>query len=292
MPIARLIADTEQLETRLRNPPDWLIDAGVAFEPIEVEDGVFELEWGAEHDPAILPRLLDEVIGASAALITDGSFDVPDLFISDMDSTMIQQECIDELADYAGLKEQISQITERAMQGELDFEEALRGRVQLLAGLDEGAIQRCLDERIQPMPGARTLVQTLRDHDCHTVLVTGGFYHFADPVAAQLGFEQVVANGLEVKDGALTGELDGPIVDSSVKRSTLNSELAKLGMGAVSLATGDGANDIPMLQSADYGIAYKAKPKAKQASNGWVDQGDLTSVLKLLGIHEDDWVQN
>ena len=218
---------------------------------------------------------------------------LPGLFVSDMDSTMIGQECIDELADFAGLKTQIAAITERAMQGELDFEAALRERVGLLAGLDEGAIARCLAERIRSMPGAKTLVATLKAKGCHTVLVTGGFHQFADPVAAELGFERVVGNRLEVQGGQLTGGLSGPIVDSSGKHAVLVEESARLGLGRsagrASLATGDGANDIPMIEAACYGIAYHAKPKARAAAHGWIDRGDLTDVLRLLGIPQSEW---
>jgi phosphoserine phosphatase len=122
------------------------------------------------------------------------------------------------------------------------------------------------------------------------VLVTGGFHHFADPIAEQLGFDRVVANRLEIGDGKLTGALDGPITDSHVKRATLLAEVETLGEGAISLATGDGANDIPMLEAATYGIAFRAKPKARAAADGWVDRGDLTSVLQLLGIPREQWV--
>ena len=212
------------------------------------------------------------------------------LIIADMDSTMITVECIDELADYAGIKPQIAAITERAMQGELDFESALRERVALLEGLSESAIEQCLAERIKPMEGARTLVETLRSKGCRTVLVTGGFHHFADPVAEQLGFEHVVANRLEVEGGKLTGGLIGPITDSVVKRATLEEEMGKLGAGAISLATGDGANDVPMLQAADYGVAFRAKPVARDAATGRIDRGDLTSLLKLLDIPESEWI--
>lgn len=243
-----------------------------------------------EAEPAELMEVLADHFSPADMLFAHGEIDLPRLFVSDMDSTMIGQECIDELADYAGIKPQIAAITERAMQGELDFEAALRERVHLLAGLDESAIQRCLDERITAMPGARTLVSTLRAHGCRTVLVTGGFHHFADPVAAELGFDHVVANRLEVIDGKLSGGLIGPITDSSVKRNTLVKELGELGEGAVSLATGDGANDVPMLLAADYGVAYHAKRAAKIAANGWIDRGDLTAVLKLLGIPASDWV--
>lgn len=204
---------------------------------------------------------------------------------------MIGQECIDELADFAGIKDQVADITERAMQGELDFPSALRERVLLLRDLPESAIEECLATRISPMAGAATLVATLRAKGCRTVLVTGGFHQFADPIAAKLGFERVVGNRLEVVDGRLTGGLDGPIVDSSVKAAVLQEEAALLTGDVISLATGDGANDIPMLETASYGFAYQAKPKARAAANGWIDRGDLTGVLRLLGIAEQEWAE-
>ena len=249
-------------------------------------------------EPRDWPRfraVLEAHLPPADVLIADHVPLVPGLFVSDMDSTMIGQECIDELADFAGLKPQIAAITERAMQGELDFVAALRERVALLAGLDEAALAQCLAERIRPMPGAQTLVATLKSLDCHTVLVTGGFHQFADPVARQLGFERVVANRLEIAGGKLTGQVAGAIVDSSVKRAVLEDEAARLGIGRdsgrSSLATGDGANDIPMLEAACYGIAYHAKPKARAAAHGWIDHGDLTHVLRLLGIPEAEWVK-
>ena len=236
-------------------------------------------------------RVRGELLRPDAALISDQGFVIPRLFVSDMDSTMIGQECIDELADFANIKHQIAAITERAMQGELDFESALRERVMLLRDLSEGAILECLNTRIEPMPGAATLVATLKAHGCRTVLVTGGFHQFADPVAELLGFDRVVGNRLAIEDGALTGGLVGPIADSSVKRSVLLEESAALGDDVITLATGDGANDIPMLEAATYGIAYHAKARARAAANGWIDRGDLTAVLKLLGIPERDWVR-
>ncbi|WP_285018386.1 phosphoserine phosphatase SerB [Novosphingobium sp. fls2-241-R2A-195] len=248
-----------------------------------------------DDDAEVLRAALDAHFGTTDGLVTADEPVVPKVFISDMDSTMIGQECIDELGDFAGLKERIADITERAMQGELDFEQALRERVGLLKGLSTSAIDECLATRIRPMPGAKVLVETLKKLGCRTVLVTGGFHHFADPVAEMLGFEHVVGNRLEVADGKLTGGLVGGIVDSSVKQATLLAELEALGNvggeGVTSLATGDGANDIPMLETATYGIAYHAKPKARAASNGWIDRGDLTSVLRLLGIPEKDWVR-
>ena len=250
-------------------------------------------EHAQTTDWARFRAVLAEHLPQSDVLIADHVPLLPGLFVSDMDSTMIGQECIDELADFAGLKPQIAAITERAMQGELDFETALRERVRLLAGLGEDAIAQCLAERIRAMPGAQILVATLKTQGCHTVLVTGGFHQFADPVAAELGFQRVVANRLEVQGGRLTGGLIGPIVDSSVKRAVLMDETARLGLsraaGRASLATGDGANDIPMIEAACYGIAYHAKPKARAAAHGWIDHGDLTTVLRLLGIPEAEW---
>ncbi|MBV1918623.1 MAG: phosphoserine phosphatase SerB [Sphingomonadaceae bacterium] len=243
-----------------------------------------------DNDAGAMREAIDAHFSPCDMLISDREPEVPGLFISDMDSTMIRQECIDELADFAGMKHHIAAITERAMQGELDFESALRERVLLLRDLSEQAIAECLNTRIDPMPGARTLVATLKARGCRTVLVTGGFHHFADPIAEQLGFDHVVGNRLEIADGKLTGGLVGAITDSSVKQQTLLAEMAEIGEGAVSLATGDGANDIPMLEAATYGIAYRAKPKARAAANGWIDRGDLTAILQLLGIPRDEWV--
>lgn len=242
-----------------------------------------------DGDPTVLRDTLDSHFGLCDLLVARDTIEIPRLFVSDMDSTMIGQECIDELADYAGLKPQIAAITERAMQGELDFPSALRERVRLLSGLAEGAIGQCLAERIRPEPGAGTLVATLKAHGCRTVLVTGGFHHFADRVAEDIGFDRVVGNRLAVADGKLTGELAGPISDASTKEATLREEAAGLGEGARTLAMGDGANDIPMLRAADYGIAYRAKPKARNAASGWIERGDLTAVLSLLGIARADW---
>jgi phosphoserine phosphatase len=244
----------------------------------------------ADGDPNVVREVLDAQFTPSDLLVADHEPQVPHVFVSDMDSTMIAAECIDELADFAGLKPQIAEITERAMQGELDFSQALTERVLLLRGLSTDAIQQCLDTRIAMMPGAKVLVATLKSRGCRTVLVTGGFHQFADPVAEHLGFEHVVANRLAVEGGALTGGLVGGITDSGVKKAVLLEEAARIGAHAVSLATGDGANDIPMLEAATYGLAYSAKPKARAAADGWVDRGDLTGVLELLGIPRSDWV--
>ena len=290
--IARLIADPATLETSLDAATRTLEAEGLKLAGAQMLDhcgDVLQLMLPADDETA-LRRVLDEHFKPSDVIISREPFRIPDLFVSDMDSTMIGQECIDELADFAGLKPQIAAITERAMQGELDFASALNERVGLLAGLDEGAIGQCLAERIRPLPGARALVATLKHRGCKTVLVTGGFHHFADPVAEEIGFERVVGNRLAVESGKLTGALVGAITDSSVKERVLREELARLGDEAVSLATGDGANDIPMLQAATWGLAYRGKPKARAAADGWIDRGDLTSILKLFEIPESEWV--
>lgn len=265
-------------------------DAGFEVEAGEVDRGVLELSV-SRGDCLAIADAIDTAFAPDACLVSADRIRIPQLFVSDMDSTMIGQECIDELADFAGIKHQIAAITERAMQGELDFENALRERVLLLRDLSEHAIVECLDTRIEPVPGAKTLVETLKSKGCRTVLVTGGFHHFADPVADLLGFDRVVGNRLAVENGALTGSVHEPITDSAVKKAVLLEELAELGADAVSLATGDGANDIPMLEAADYGFAYRAKPKARAAANGRIDRGDLTAVLRLLGVPENEWVK-
>jgi len=289
--IARLIADPATLEASLDAATRALAagDMPVA-EAVMLDHWSEVLELMLPHgDAGVLRRVIEQSFEPCDAILTDQDFRIPDVFVSDMDSTMIGQECIDELADYAGIKDRIAAITERAMQGELDFESALRERVGLLEGLEEAAISSCLAERIVPMAGARTLVATLKHRGCRTVLVTGGFHHFADPVAEDIGFERVVGNRLAVSEGRLAGELVGGITDSAVKAQVLREEMDRLGENAVSLATGDGANDIPLLAAATYGVAYHAKPKAKEAANGWISRGDLTSILKLLEIPEHDW---
>jgi phosphoserine phosphatase len=290
--IARLLAETSTLAEKLDAARVDLAANGWPVAMAEtVRSGMDAIELQMPFgEPAGVREVLDRHFAPADLLVVDHEPVVPRVFVSDMDSTMISAECIDELADFAGIKPQIAAITERAMQGELDFESALRERVRLLADLDEGAIGECLKTRIAPMPGAKVLVATLKARGCRTVLVTGGFHQFADPVADLLGFERVVANRLEVAGGKLTGGLVGPITDSAVKRAVLLEEMAQLGGNATSLATGDGANDIPMLQAATYGLAYRAKPKARAAGAGWIDRGDLTAVLELLGIPRKDWV--
>ena len=292
MLIVRLLAETSTLAATLDKAREELAAKGwpVAMaEPVFSGNDAIELLL-PEGEAAGVRAVLDAHFRPSDVLIAHQPVALPRVFVSDMDSTMIAAECIDELADFAGLKPQIAAITERAMQGELDFAQALTERVALLRDLSEGAIAECLATRIAPMSGAKVLVETLKALGCRTVLVTGGFHQFADPVAEQLGFDRVVANRLDVFGGKLTGGLVGGITDSAVKRTVLLEEAALLGEDTVSLAMGDGANDIPMLEAATYGVAYYAKPKARDAADGWIDRGDLTAMLELLGVRRSDWV--
>ncbi len=213
------------------------------------------------------------------------------LLIADMDSTMITVECIDELADYAGIKAEVADVTERAMRGELDFEAALVARVALLKDLDDAVIDRCREERVRLTPGARRLVRTFRARGGHAVLVSGGFTRFADPVAVEIGFNRAVANVLDITDGRLAGTVRRPIVDAERKRRELIAQVARMNIDIKeSLAIGDGANDIPMITSAGLGVAYHAKPKARDAADMAVDHGDLTAILYAMGIPSRDWV--
>ena len=210
------------------------------------------------------------------------------LLIADMDSTMITVECIDELADYAGIKPQIAEITERAMRGELDFEGALHGRVALLKGLPDSAIDQCRQERVVIMGGAKALVRTMKARGARTLLVSGGFTRFTGPVAAEIGFDMHVANVLEIADGALLGSVTRPIVDAARKRVELEAAIAGGIDRALTLAVGDGANDIPMIEGAGLGVAYHAKPVTRAAAE--IVHGDLSVLLYAQGIASADWV--
>ncbi len=214
------------------------------------------------------------------------------LLVADMDSTMITVECIDELADYAGIKPQIAEVTERAMRGELDFGAALDARVALLKGLSERAIDQCLAERVRLMPGAKALVRTMRARGATCVLVSGGFTRFAEPVGAEIGFHRVIANRLVIADGALDGTVERPIVDSNTKLETLRAVRGELGLAMDgTLAVGDGANDLAMIREAGLGVAYHAKPIVAAAAGVRIDHGDLTALLYAQGIAAKDWVR-
>jgi phosphoserine phosphatase len=212
------------------------------------------------------------------------------LFVADMDSTIIGQECIDELADYAGLKEKVARITERAMQGELDFPGALRERVRLLAGLDQRALSRCLDERVQITAGAETLVQTMRAGGASCLLVSGGFLSFAEPIASAVGFDRVKANRLIFAGGKLSGEVGDPIIDSIAKREALLEARDQLRLKREDvLAVGDGANDKLMIEEAGLGIAFRAKPALVEVADAELRYHGLDALLWVQGVRRRDW---
>lgn len=215
------------------------------------------------------------------------------LLVADMDSTMISVECLDELADYAGSRDEIAPVTERAMRGELDFVEALDARVALLAGMEAELIDRCHEDRVRIAPGAVPLVRTMRARGARCVLVSGGFTLFADRVAAEIGFDRAVANRLGIEANRLTGTVARPVVDGAAKRGLLEEERAALGLPpAAVMAIGDGANDRAMIEAAGLGVAYRAKPALREAADARIDHGDLSALLFAQGIGRRDWVRD
>jgi phosphoserine phosphatase len=214
------------------------------------------------------------------------------LLVADMDSTMIGQECIDELADYAGLKDRVAAITARAMAGEIAFAPALRERVALLRGLPASTIDKVIAERIRPNPGAAVLVQTMRAHGAYTCVVTGGFTAFMAPLAKAIGFDEYHANTL-VMDAAdrLTGEVTEPVLGREAKRDTLLALRERLRLRPQdTLAVGDGANDIPMIEAAGLGVAFHGKPALREKAGACIDRGDLTALLYAQGYRREDFV--
>lgn len=206
------------------------------------------------------------------------------LLIADMDSTIIGQECIDELADLVGLKSHIAAITERAMRGEIAFEPALRERVALLGGIDLDQIRRVLEERITLTAGARTLVATMRSTGAYTALVSGGFTLFTEAIARRVGFDENRANELLLDGDRLSGLVREPILGRDAKREALAELVAKLGIDAqAAIAVGDGANDLAMLEAAGLGVAFHAKPAVAKAADVRIDHSDLTALLFLQG---------
>jgi phosphoserine phosphatase len=214
------------------------------------------------------------------------------LMLADMDSTMIRQECIDELADFVGLKEKVSAITERAMRGEIEFEPALRERVALLRGLEHNIVDRILDERIVLTPGGRTLVQTMRTNGAHTVLVSGGFTVFAQKIAEAIGFHEARANVLMMEGEFFAGTVNEPILGREAKLATLIGLRSTLGLErSQTMAVGDGANDLAMLEEAGLGVAYHAKPAVAAAAHARIDHCDLTALLYAQGYRRDAFTE-
>ncbi len=212
------------------------------------------------------------------------------MLLADMDSTMIQQECIDELAAEAGVGERVADITARAMNGELDFEEAIDERVGLLRGLPESIIAKVLSERIDFMPGGRALVQTMKANGGYSALVSGGFTAFTALVADELGFDENRANTLEIADATLTGKVVRPILGQQAKLVALNEITERLGITAADvLAVGDGMNDLLMLQNAGTGVALHGKPALQEKCKVRVNHGDLTALLYIQGYAKTEF---
>jgi len=278
---------------------DRLIDRALGLLR-EVDPGAAFWHWIDEGDAADL-RFTGELASARWALsaLEDADVVVQEeeprfrkLLVADMDSTMIGQECIDELADFVGLKREVAEITERAMQGKLDFKAALRERVALLSGLEEDAIARCLAERVVPNPGSATLVRTMRVGGAQTLLISGGFLSFAEPVGKMIGFDRVKANRLLFDGTQLNGKVSDPIVDAETKRASLIEAREQLRLGREQvMAIGDGANDKLMVQEAGLGIAYRAKPALAEVADARLDHHGLDALLWVQGIRKKEWVR-
>jgi phosphoserine phosphatase len=295
MPIATLIAADRADGGTISEACDRLASAGCTPAEIEWLEPGRVADIGFDGDIANARTALAQMESGFDIVVQRSENRRKMLLVSDMDSTMITVECIDELADYAGIKPQIAAITERAMAGELDFAEALLERVALLAGLDEKIVALCLEERVRPMPGAETLVRTMAGWGAHTVLVSGGFTSFAGPVARIIGLAEVHANILEISDGMLTGKLAGNIVDASTKRAVIEAAVKAKGIAIdATLAVGDGANDLPMISAAvewhGLGVGYHPRPQLAAAANFSVRHNDLTALLYAQGVARRNWV--
>ena len=290
MPVLCLIA----------NPIDSELDPKLAEAVIKEVGG--ELNW-LNHSIAceiIEPKSTDalllarEIIGnhrVDAAVVPTENRR-KQILIADMDSTMINEECIDELAAALGIKEQVAEITDRAMRGELDFGQALDTRVALLKGLERKVIEEIRRENITLAQGGRALVQTMKEYGAYTALVSGGFTFFADYFGKRIGFHEAVANVLEFEDDALTGTVTKPIVDKNTKRQRLEALVAERNVPlSQTIAVGDGANDLDMIRIAGFGVALHAKPAVAAEAGIRIDHGDLTALLYLQGFTDEDIVR-
>jgi phosphoserine phosphatase len=262
-----------------------ILDPGIAIDIPFTPNGADDKAIAERLRAALAGRSIDVVAQPAAARRKT-------LFVADMDSTMIGQECIDELADYVGLKAHVAAITEKAMRGEIEFEPALRERVALLAGLPVGVVGEVIAERITLTPGGRALVATVRRNGGHTCLVSGGFTLFTSAIAAMIGFDQHRGNTLEVRDGKLTGRVAEPILGREAKLATLIALRDHLGLKPEdTLAAGDGANDLAMIEAAGLGVAFHAKPKVADAAHARIDHGDLTALLYAQGYARADFAK-
>jgi phosphoserine phosphatase len=263
--------------------PRWLFDEVAVDIPFTAEGNLHEMEARLREIRGDHP--IDIVVQPIAARRKK-------LFLADMDSTMIGQECIDELADFAGLKAHVAAITERAMRGEIAFEPALRERVALLKDLPVSVVDEVLAKRITLTPGGRELVMTMRAHGAYTCLISGGFTLFTTQVAAKIGFQENRANELVVEDGKFTGEVREPILGRETKLATLIELTESFDLDEIdTLVAGDGANDLGMIQKAGLGVAYHAKPTVSAAASARIDHGDLTALLYAQGYTRAEFVE-
>ncbi|MBR0697062.1 phosphoserine phosphatase SerB [Bradyrhizobium lablabi] len=264
-------------------PARWLFNEVAVDIPFESRDEIKTIETRLRQARGDLP--IDVVVQPQAARRKK-------LFLADMDSTMIGQECIDELADYAGLKQKVAAITERAMRGEIEFESALRERVALLKGMPVSVVDEVLEKRITPTPGGRALVMTMRAHGAYTCLISGGFALFSNVVAARIGFQENRANQLRIEDGKLTGDVVEPILGRATKLATLVELMESFDLDDIdTLVIGDGANDLGMIEAAGLGVAYHAKPAVAAAAAARIDHSDLTALLYAQGYRRDEFVE-
>jgi phosphoserine phosphatase len=261
----------------------WLFDEVAVDIPFDSQEDIKAVEARLRQARGDLP--IDIVVQPRAVRRKK-------LFLADMDSTMIGQECIDELADFAGLKAHVAKITERAMRGEIEFEPALRERVALLKDMPVGVVDEVLKKRITPTPGGRELVMTMRANGAYTCLISGGFTLFTAAVAAKIGFQENRANELVVRDGRLTGEVTEPVLGRARKLATLIELMESFDLDDIdTLVAGDGANDLGMIEAAGLGVAYHAKPAVAAAAAARIDYGDLTALLYAQGYRRDEFVE-
>ena len=278
-------------------PVDWL-NPGFAVDIAFLADEIGDAEAASDEERAFLKDISNDLRDIAGAEPIDVVVQRHDgrrkkLLIADMDSTMIGQECIDELADFAGMKDRVAAITERAMRGEIAFEPALRERVALLKGLPTSVINRVIAERIHLTPGGQTLLATMRADGAYTSMVSGGFTAFTAKLAAQIGFDEQHANTLLTDaNGRLTGEVAVPILGREAKLETLMALRKRLRLQAEdTLAVGDGANDIPMIKAASFGVAYHGKPALREVAAACIDHSDLTALLYAQGYRREEFVQ-
>jgi phosphoserine phosphatase len=291
--------------TLICNPANPALDSSIVDGARAILPGAGPANWLFNEVAVDIPFTSSEQIDAIAGRLREARGDLPidivvqpdvdrrkKLFLADMDSTMIGQECIDELADFAGLKAHVAAITERAMRGEIEFEPALRERVALLKGLPVGVIDEVLAKRISLTSGGRELVATMRAHGAFTCLISGGFTRFTNAVAGMIGFQENRGNELLVEDGKLSGKVAEPILGRAAKLATMVELREAFDLDDLdTLVVGDGANDLGMIRSAGLGVAWHAKPAVAAAAHARIDYGDLTALLYAQGYRRDEFVE-